>query len=68
VSLLPDRVCLRNEAAQLLIQILWPFQPKMMDVVLTRNRVDAVEDWSIVPMRQDQVTDYFRGLNLDGRE
>jgi len=57
VLLLPNSVCLSYESAQLLIQVLGLFQPEMMDVIVPRNRVDTVEARSLMPVRQDQVTD-----------
>jgi len=57
VLLLTDSVCLFNESAQLLIQILSLFESEMMDTIVPRNRVDAVEARSLVPVRQDQVAD-----------
>lgn len=66
--LLPDRVCLHNEPAQLLIQIIRLLQFEMMHVILPRNCVDSVEAWPLVPMRQDQVPDELRRLDLNGGE
>lgn len=57
--LLAHCVCLLNELAKFLVQILGPLQPEMMDVIMPRNRVDAVETRSIMPMRQDQVANYL---------
>jgi hypothetical protein len=68
VLLLPDSVCLFNESAQLLVQILRLFQSEVMYVIVPGNRVDAVEAQSLMSVRQDQVTDDPGGPHLDGGE
>jgi hypothetical protein len=57
VFLLSDCVCFREEVAELPFQVLGLFQPEMMDVIVPRDRVDALKEWSFVPVREHQMTD-----------
>ena len=65
VFLFPDLICHLNEAAQFLTQILRLLQSKVMDVIVSRDRVDAHKALSFVPVRQDQVTNDFPALDLE---
>jgi hypothetical protein len=64
--LLPDRIGLDNETAQLSIQISGPLNPEMMNVIMARDRINTVEAGEFMAARQNQMTNKFRGLHLDG--
>lgn len=53
--LLPDCVCLGNEIAKLLALVVWSFESEVVDMVGTRNRINAVKERRLVAVRQDQV-------------
>ncbi len=63
VFLFPDLICLLNEAAQFPGQILRLLQSKVVDVVVSRDAVDAHEARSFVPLRQNQMANYSGALN-----
>ena len=54
--LLPDRVSLFDEAAKLLAQVIRLFQFEMVNVVMRRNRIDAMKERLLVPVRQHQMS------------
>jgi len=58
--LLPNRVCPPDKVTKILVQILRLFELEMVHVIARRDEIDAVEARPIMPVRQDQMTNYFR--------